>query len=100
MKRRQFLSLAGAAAAELLTHRGATALAIAPSTPKHASANQSLRIQEINLELAPGANVKTIAYNGQVPGPLLRLKEGVPVTIDVFNETSAPELVHWHGMHI
>ena len=33
---------------------------------------------------------KTIAYNGQVPGPLLRLKEGQPVTIEVTNRTETP----------
>ena len=37
------------------------------------------------LEIGPGVTVKTLAYNGQVPGPLLRLREGSPVTIDVTN---------------
>jgi len=52
------------------------------------------------LELAPKQIVKTIAYNGQVPGPLLRVPEGRPVTVDVINETNADEVVHWHGLHI
>ena len=34
------------------------------------------------------------------PGPVLRLPEGRPVTVDVVNQTSIPELVHWHGMFI
>ncbi len=42
--------------------------------------------------------MKTTAYNGQVPGPLLRLREGIPVTLDVTNGTAAPDLVHWHGL--
>jgi FtsP/CotA-like multicopper oxidase with cupredoxin domain len=25
------------------------------------------------------------------------MREGVPVTVDLFNETDTPELVHWHG---
>jgi FtsP/CotA-like multicopper oxidase with cupredoxin domain len=33
-----------------------------------------------------------------VPGPLLRLKEGVPVTIDVANASSNEDIVHWHGL--
>jgi FtsP/CotA-like multicopper oxidase with cupredoxin domain len=37
-------------------------------------------------------------YNGTVPGPTLRLKEGVAVTIDLVNETQVPEFVHWHGL--
>ena len=28
------------------------------------------------------------------------MKEGKPVTVDVFNETDVPELVHWHGLFI
>jgi len=52
------------------------------------------------VELAPGVVVTTTAYNGQVPGPLLRLREGVPVTIDVTNVSANPDIVHWHGLAI
>ncbi len=68
--------------------------------PSRRMADHTLRIQPLTLELAPGINIKTVGYNGQAPGPLLRLKEGAPVSIDVVNETSVPELVHWHGLHI
>ncbi len=44
--------------------------------------------------------MRTIAYNGAVPGPILRLREGVPVTIEVINDTDKPDLVHWHGLHV
>jgi FtsP/CotA-like multicopper oxidase with cupredoxin domain len=59
-----------------------------------------LRIEPINLELGPKRIVKTIAYNGQVPGPLLRFPEGKTITVEVTNELSEPELVHWHGFFI
>jgi FtsP/CotA-like multicopper oxidase with cupredoxin domain len=52
------------------------------------------------VELAPGVVVKTTAYNGQVPGPLLRLREGVPVAIDVTNSSTNPDITHWHGLAI
>jgi FtsP/CotA-like multicopper oxidase with cupredoxin domain len=42
--------------------------------------------------------VKTTAYNGQVPGALLRFKENQPVTVEVTNRTDRPEVVHWHGL--
>jgi FtsP/CotA-like multicopper oxidase with cupredoxin domain len=42
--------------------------------------------------------LKTTAYNGQVPGALLRFKENQPVTIEVTNHTDRPEVVHWHGL--
>jgi len=57
-----------------------------------------LTIEPCSLEISPGVVVKTIAYGGTVPGPMLRLKRGAPVSIDVVNKTSHPELVHWHGL--
>jgi FtsP/CotA-like multicopper oxidase with cupredoxin domain len=63
-------------------------------------ANVTLRVATGLLELAPNHIVSTTLYNGQFPGPLLRFKEGEPVTVDVFNDTDTPELVHWHGQMI
>jgi FtsP/CotA-like multicopper oxidase with cupredoxin domain len=65
-----------------------------------AKADHTLRIEPCALEIGPGITIPTLAYNGQVPGPLLRLREGVPVTIDVTNASSAADLVHWHGLAI
>jgi FtsP/CotA-like multicopper oxidase with cupredoxin domain len=55
-------------------------------------------IAPITLDLSPRHRLKTTAYNGQVPGPLLRLHENRPVTIEVTNHTDRPEVVHWHGL--
>ena len=63
-------------------------------------ADFTLRIAPASFEIAPRKMVKTIAYNGSVPGPLIRMKEGRPVTIEVFNDTGDPEIVHWHGLQI
>ena len=63
-------------------------------------ADLTLRIATGLAELAPDHIVSTTLYNGQFPGPLLRLKEGKPVTVDLFNDTDTPELVHWHGQII
>lgn len=65
-----------------------------------AAADFTLRIQPVTIELSPKHHVKTIAYNGTSPGPLIRVTEGKTVTIDVFNETNEPEIVHWHGLHL
>jgi len=64
------------------------------------AADFTLHIGPVKIELAPGQTVTTLGYNGQVPGPLLRMHEGKRVTIDVLNHTSADEVVHWHGLHI
>ena len=84
MNRRQFLALGAG-----------LPLVNAAEAPDH-----TLRISEVTVDLGRKHTVKTLAYNGQVPGPLLRMKEGQPTTVDVVNETRDPEMVHWHGFHI
>jgi FtsP/CotA-like multicopper oxidase with cupredoxin domain len=61
------------------------------------AADDTLRIATGLVELAPGHIVSTTLYNGQFPGPLLRMTEGKRVTVDIHNDTDWPELVHWHG---
>ena len=58
------------------------------------------QIAPITVELAPNRIISTIGYNGTSPGPLLRMKEGVPVTVNVVNNTDVPEYVHFHGLLI
>ncbi|WP_308720771.1 multicopper oxidase domain-containing protein [Komagataeibacter xylinus] len=63
-------------------------------------ADHTLRIGTGLVELAPDRIISTTLYNGQFPGPLLRLTEGRRVVVDIFNDTDTPELVHWHGQKI
>ena len=65
-----------------------------------APADYTLDIAAYELEAGPRRKIKTIAYNGQVPGPLLRLKEGRAVSIDVTNQTGDSEVVHFHGLFL
>ena len=88
--RRQFLKLSGIAGAELWNRRG-----FAFDRPDY-----SLTIASTSLEVAARRFIRTTAYNQHSPGPLLRLKEGVPVTIDVTNQSSDDEIVHWHGLFL
>lgn len=50
----------------------------------------------------PGDNKKiiTTTYNGQFPGPVLRAAVGVPVRVDVVNETDTTEHLHWQGQEV
>jgi FtsP/CotA-like multicopper oxidase with cupredoxin domain len=59
-----------------------------------------LHIAASPVEIAPKHIVSTITYNGQFPGPLLRFKEGHPVTVDMHNDTDTPEQLHWHGQMV
>jgi len=100
MNRRNFLTAAGALVAAKSLHgmvpNGVAAMAAA----KTGKADYSLKIAPVTLDIGKGVKIKTLAYNGQVPGPMLRLKEGVPVTIDVTNGGSEADLTHWHGLAI
>src|ERR1700722_6700663 len=75
---------------------GTTPQAEAPA----GAADFTLRIAPIVVQLEPRQAISTIGYNGTSPGPLLRMKEGKQVTVDVINDTDVPELVHWHGLFI
>ncbi len=57
-----------------------------------------LEISPLRLEIARGKTIETIAYNGKVPGPLIRWPENGPIRIQVTNRSDAPEIVHWHGL--
>ena len=65
-----------------------------------AAADYSLRIAPLRLELAPGKVIDTFAYNGTVPGPVLRLREGRQVSIDIRNDTDVDDIMHWHGLYL
>jgi FtsP/CotA-like multicopper oxidase with cupredoxin domain len=59
-----------------------------------------IEIVETEWELSPKKKIRTAAYNGQIPGPLLRLTEGEPVTIEIVNRLDREQIVHWHGQWI
>lgn len=72
-----------------------------PAWPQdRAEPDYELDIAPVTLELSPRHRLKTVAYNGQAPGPLLHFKENQPVTIEVTNHTDRAEVVHWHGLFV
>jgi FtsP/CotA-like multicopper oxidase with cupredoxin domain len=47
-----------------------------------------------------GNDVRMLAYNGSIPGPLLRVRQGTTVTVDVTNQAGLEQTVHWHGLRL
>lgn len=52
----------------------------------------------IRWPILPGVTVEAYAYNGQVPGPTLRVREGDRIRINVTNKLPESTTVHWHGL--
>jgi len=52
----------------------------------------------IGWTILPGVPVVAYAYNGQVPGPRIHIREGDRVRIDVHNHLPDITSVHWHGL--
>lgn len=99
MNRRNFLSSAAALLATRPLH-AMLPLQTAGKAKPAGKADHSVRIEPVTLDIGKGVTIKTLGFNGQVPGPLLRLREGVPVTIDVTNATPDPDITHWHGLAV
>jgi FtsP/CotA-like multicopper oxidase with cupredoxin domain len=62
--------------------------------------DHTLRIAPHRLELGPGKVIETFAYNDTIPGPVLRLREGRQVSIDIRNDTDIDDIIHWHGLYV
>jgi FtsP/CotA-like multicopper oxidase with cupredoxin domain len=58
-----------------------------------------LRIAPVVKELA-GAKVRMLAYNGSIPGPVLKVKEGSEITVNIENQGDHETTVHWHGLRL
>jgi len=61
---------------------------------------------DVELRIAPvtkrigDADVRMLAYNGSIPGPTLRVREGSEVVVNVSNEADLDATVHWHGLRL
>ena len=61
---------------------------------------------ELDLRIAPvakqlgDATVRMLAYNGSIPGPTLRVKEGSEIAVNIENQGDLEATVHWHGLRL
>jgi FtsP/CotA-like multicopper oxidase with cupredoxin domain len=60
----------------------------------------------LDLRIAPvvkrlgDAEVRMLSYNGSVPGPTLRVRQGSELVVNVSNEADLEATVHWHGLRL
>ena len=80
-------------------HRAATI-----PVPDVASVPDAIRVElkagETDWEYAPGRKVRAYTFNGQVPGPVIEGRQGVPLEIHLTNNMPEPTVVHWHGLRV
>ena len=89
------LGMATAGVLALSGYRLPRALAFASEDP----IDFVLRPAPHTFEIA-GQKVETWAYNGKLPGPELRVRQGQRVRIKVENGLPVGTTVHWHGIRL
>lgn len=74
---------------------------VPPPTPASNGVREfTLVIHEnVEHEVAPGVKMPAWAFNGRVPGPVLRATEGDLVKIKLVNRGTLPHTIHFHGVH-
>ena len=72
-----------------------------PSEPQKPDADGIVRIhldvKEVIAEIAPGISYNYWTYNGQTPGPMLRIREGDTVELTLTND---PTSLHHHNIDL
>jgi len=59
-----------------------------------------LTAKKIQWETEPGHLVEAWAYNDQVPGPQIRVKEGERVRVILHNQLPESTAIHFHGLEL
>ena len=60
----------------------------------------TLVAREAAIETSPGRSRLTWTYDGRVPGPEIRVREGERIRVTLRNELPAPTSIHWHGVPV
>ena len=58
-----------------------------------------LRVERVTKRIGD-STVRMLAYNGSIPGPTLRVKQGTEIVVDVVNDGDLETTVHWHGLRL
>lgn len=60
----------------------------------------TLEASEFDWEVRPGKSIRAWGFNGQVPGPVLKAKQGDTLVVTVINNLPEATIVHWHGIRL
>jgi FtsP/CotA-like multicopper oxidase with cupredoxin domain len=84
-------------------HAGAHSISLATlrGPAGEPDATFTLTAKTAQVRLASGANIDALTFNGQTPGPELRMRQGDLVEVTLRNEdVDAGVSIHWHGVDV
>ena len=70
-----------------------------PTVQLSDGAAYDLRVTPVTKQIGD-ATVRMLAYNGSVPGPTLRVRQGTEVVVNAVNDGDLETTVHWHGLRL
>ena len=105
---RRFGGFSALAAGALALPEVAPAIAERPASPAlHLLPAAEPQLREFTLtasafdwDLMADATVRVWGYNGQMPGPEIRVREGDQVRVTLRNDLPVPTTIHWHGVNV
>ncbi len=59
-----------------------------------------LTAKVVQWEVSPGRKIEAWTYNGTVPGPEIRVKQGQRVQVRIKNDLPESTSIHWHGLEM
>src|SRR5262249_11747157 len=71
--------------------------AAAPALAQGDSVNLTLEVKEALISIAPGVAYDAWTFNGTVPGPVLRVRQGQTVNFTLVNRTNVPHSIDFHA---
>jgi plastocyanin len=74
--------------------------AVAQATAEPQLREFTLTASEFEWDLMADVNVRVWGYNGSMPGPELRVREGDSVRVKLRNDLPVPTTIHWHGINV
>lgn len=87
-----------------LSRRAFLAASAASALPLPALAAPDMRLRaapaRVRLVPEPWGTTDVWSYDGTVPGPVLRARQGERLRVAVENALDAPTTVHWHGLRL
>ncbi|MDQ7041332.1 MAG: multicopper oxidase family protein [Rhodothermus sp.] len=82
------------------TDQAEAAPSLRRTTPTGPTRTIHLRVEPVEVEVAPGRIYRTWGYNGGFPGPELRVREGEQLQVVVENRLPEGTTIHWHGVPV